>query len=95
MALPLYGSATPTAWIARDSDDTARDCPVAKACEFAASWSMLAFVSLINRRIGAKPRPARDAPPDNRTLGLRLDQHQNAMRAAMARAEAKLRASLS
>ena len=39
---------------------------------------------------------ARDDPSSiSSSLGLRLDQHQNAMTAAMARADAKLRASLS
>ncbi len=52
------------AWLARDNDDTASDCRVAKACEFAPSF-MSAFVRLIDWRIGAKPGPARDDAPDD------------------------------
>ena len=33
-----------------------------EACGFAAAWLMSAFVRVINRRIGAKPGPARDVP---------------------------------
>ena len=48
--------------LASDSEDTARDCWVAKARSFAASPFVSAFARSVTRRIGAKPGPARDVP---------------------------------
>ncbi len=47
--------------LARDSEDTASDYRV-EACEFTASSFTSAFVRMINRRVSAKPEPARDVP---------------------------------
>jgi hypothetical protein len=49
-------------WLARDSEDTACDCRVAKAYEFATFSFMSAFMRSINWRTGATPGPAHDVP---------------------------------